>query len=278
MHRVQLANDGFPITAVREINIMLCLKHENIVEVQEMVISKEKELRVFMVMEYMEHDLKKVMDKMETNWTQSESKCLLLQLLKAIHFMHEKWYMHRDLKTSNLLYNNRGKLCVCDFGLARKYGEPIREYTTPVVTLYYRSPELLMGARKYSTEIDMWSVGCIFAEILLKKPVFVGKCETSQLSKIFSIIGNPTEQRWPNYRDLPGADKFHWKTVKPNLRSMFPASSFAGDVCLSVNGFDLLERMLCLDPKTRISAGEALEHEYFREFPPPRDMHEMPTW
>merc|ERR1712232_1164277 len=235
-------------------------------------------LKVFMVMEYMEHDLKKVMDKMETKWTQSEAKCLLQQLLKAISFMHHKWYIHRDLKTSNLLYNNKGKLCVCDFGLARKYGEPIREYTTPVVTLYYRSPELLMGAKKYSTEIDMWSVGCIFAEILKKGPLFVGKCEVTQLDKIFSILGNPTEERWPGFKELPGADKVKWKSVKPSLRSMFPVSSFAGDVCLSANGFDLLERMLSLDPKRRITAGEALKHDYFKEFPPPKSMNMMPTY
>jgi len=282
MSRQELAAGGFPITAVREINIMLCLKHENIVEVQEMVIQKGQNkgdsLRVFMVMEYFEYDLKKVMDKMKTKWTQSEAKCLLKQLLNAIHFMHEKWYIHRDLKTSNLLYNNQGKLCVCDFGMARKYGDPIRDYSTPVVTLYYRSPELLLGARKYSTAVDMWSVGCIFAEILLKKPLFIGKNELTQLEKIFSVLGNPTEERWPKYTELPDAAKFKWKLVRPCLRSMFPTSAFAGDACLSANGVDLLERMLCLNPDKRISAGEALKHEYFQERPAPKDMSLMPTY
>ena len=104
--------------------------------------------------------------------------------------MHRRWFIHRDLKTSNLLYNSAGKLAVCDFGLARKYEEPIRAYTPTVVTLYYRSPELLLGATTYSTGVDMWSVGCIFAELLTTKPLFPGSGELDELDKIFKV-GRP---------------------------------------------------------------------------------------
>jgi len=97
----------------------------------------------------------------------AEVKCLLLQLIRAVEYLHRRWFIHRDLKTSNLLYNNAGKLAVCDFGLARRYEEPIRPYTHMVVTLWYRPPELLLGQRTYSTEVDMWSVGCILGELLV---------------------------------------------------------------------------------------------------------------
>ena len=121
---------------------------------------------------------------------EAEVKCLLRQLLSAIEHMHRRWFIHRDLKTSNLLYNSAGKLAVCDFGLARKYEEPIRAYTPTVVTLYYRSPELLLGAQTYSTGVDMWSVGCIFAELLTTKPLFPGSGELDELDKIFKV-GHP---------------------------------------------------------------------------------------
>jgi cell division cycle 2-like len=117
--------------------------------------------------------------------------------------MHKNWVMHRDLKTSNLLYKNEnGILQICDFGLARTFGEPIKQYTNLVVTLWYRAPELLLGAKKYSKAIDMWSVGCVIAEIILSSPLFVGTNELDQIDKIFKVLGNPTEQRWPNWKEL----------------------------------------------------------------------------
>ena len=147
--------EGFPITALRETNVLLALRHPNIVRVREMVVGKKAD-QVFMVMDYLPHDLRAFMDNMPSQFRTAEVKCLLRQLLDATAFMHKKWFLHRDLKTSNLLINNEGVLCVCDFGLARKYGDPIRPYTPTVITLYYRPPELLLGETTYSTEVDVW--------------------------------------------------------------------------------------------------------------------------
>lgn len=122
-----------------------------------------------MVMEYMEHDLKSLMDNKSMfarPFSVAEVKCLMLQLLEGVAYLHNNWVLHRDLKTSNILYNGKGELKICDFGLARQYGSPLRPYTHLVVTLWYRAPELLFGQQKYSTAIDMWSVGCIMAELL----------------------------------------------------------------------------------------------------------------
>ena len=116
-----------------------------------------------------------------------EVKTLMLQLLRGVHHLHDNWILHRDLKTSNLLLSHKGILKIGDFGLARDYGSPLKPYTPIVVTLWYRSPELLLGEKLYSTAVDMWSVGCIFGELLLHKPLFQGKSEIDQLNKIFQV-------------------------------------------------------------------------------------------
>lgn len=137
-------------------------------------------------MDFHEHDLKTLLDDMPEPFLPSEIKTLLLQLLSGLNFLHDQWIMHRDLKTSNLLLNNRGELKIADFGMARYYGDPPPKLTQLVVTLWYRSPELLLGAEKYGTEIDMWSVGCIMGELLTKEPLLQGKNEVDQVSKVYT--------------------------------------------------------------------------------------------
>lgn len=275
-------HEGFPVTALREANVLLALDHPNIVKVREMVVGSTPD-KIFMVMDYAENDLKTVMEsKMTQPFLQSEAKSLLQSLLRAVAYMHDHWYIHRDLKTSNLLYDSRGVLKVCDFGLARKFGSPIRAYTQLVVTLWYRAPELLLGATTYSTAVDMWSVGCIFAEILLLKPLFPGRGEIDQMDQIFKLLGAPTEENWPRLLvDCPNAQAIRWKWQKKSrLRDKFPlATAYSGGGCsLSNAGFDLLSRLLAYDPKQRISAQDALAHEYFREAPAPKAQEMMPTF
>lgn len=135
-------------------------------------------------MDFIEHDLKSLLDEMREPFLPSETKTVLLQVLGAAEFLHSHWIMHRDLKTSNLLMNNRGEIKLADFGMARYYGDPPPKLTQLVVTLWYRAPELLLGADKYGTEIDMWSIGCIFGELLTKEPLLRGKNEVAQLSEV----------------------------------------------------------------------------------------------
>jgi cell division cycle 2-like protein len=144
--------------------------------------------RVYLVMDFLEHDLKTLLDDMREPFLPSEVKTLLLQFISGLDFLHSQWIMHRDLKTSNLLMNNRGELKIADFGMARYYGDPPPKLTQLVVTLWYRSPELLLGAETYGPEIDMWSLGCIFGELLTKEPLLQGKNEVDQVSKVHSDI------------------------------------------------------------------------------------------
>ncbi|TVU03512.1 hypothetical protein EJB05_50950 [Eragrostis curvula] len=278
MDKEREGREGFPLTSLREINILLSLHHPSIVDVKEVVVGGRDNDDTFMVMEYMEHDLKGVMETMKQPYHQSEVKCLMLQLLEGVKYLHDNWVLHRDLKTSNLLLNNRGELKICDFGLSRQYGSPLKPYTQPVVTLWYRAPELLLGAKEYSTAIDMWSLGCIMAELLTKEPLFNGNSEIDQLNKIFRMLGAPNDEIWPGYSKLPGAKAKFVKQPRNRLREKFPAVSFTGGLTLSEAGFDLLTRLLTYDPEKRISADAALNHEWFREVPLPKTKDFMPTF
>eukprot|EP01041_Mallomonas_annulata_P007528 gene7528-15414_t len=271
---------GFPITALRETNILLALHHPNIIQVKEMVVGSSTD-KVYMVMEHMDNDLKSCLEQLKQPLPIAEVKQLAYQLLSAVQHMHEHWYIHRDLKTSNILYSNEGKLAVCDFGMARKYGSPLLPYTFEVITLWYRPPELLLGAKMYSTAVDMWSCGCILAELMLQKPLFPGQGEVDQVTKIFKVLGSPTEQIWPGYSKLPLADKMckpGSMVHKNKLRELFPKTAFTGGIPLSDNGFDLLTRLLAMDPKHRISASDAVNHPWFMENPLPTPPILMPKF
>lgn len=275
--KMEKEREGFPLTSLREINILLSFHHPSIVDVKEVVVGSNLD-SIFMVMEYMEHDLKGLMETMKQPFSQSEVKCLMLQLLEGIKYLHDNWVLHRDLKTSNLLLNNRGELKICDFGLARQYGSPLKPYTHLVVTLWYRAPELLLGSKQYSTAIDMWSLGCIMAELLSKEPLFNGKSEFDQLDKIFKTLGTPNEKIWPGFSKLPGVKVNFIKHQYNLLRKKFPATSFTGSPVLSDAGFDLLNSLLTYDPDKRITAEAALNHDWFREVPLPKSKDFMPTF
>lgn len=150
--KMEKEKEGFPLTSLREMNLLLRLRHPNIVNVTEVVVGSSLD-SVYMVMEFMPHDLKVLLDEQRTPFTVSEVKCLACQLLAGCAYLHANWVLHRDLKTSNVLVNNRGELKLCDFGMARCYGSPLRAYTHMVVTLWYRPPELLLGCLQYSTAV-----------------------------------------------------------------------------------------------------------------------------
>lgn len=182
----RVRDGGFPVTALREIQCLNAAEHRHIVDLREIVTGEGKAKEdVYLVMEFVEHDLKTLQEDMDQPFMPSEVKTLLLQLASAVEFLHDHWILHRDLKTSNILMNNRGEVKIADFGMARQWGDPApRNLTQLVVTLWYRGPELLLGATKYDSAIDMWSIGCIFGELLAKLPLLQGKNEVDQLSKV----------------------------------------------------------------------------------------------
>jgi cell division cycle 2-like protein len=267
-------NDGFPITALREITILQKARHTNIVSLIE-VISGSNPQDCILVMEFLEHDLKMLQEDMAERFLASEVKTLLRQLVGAVGFLHENFIMHRDLKTSNILLNNRGQLKLADFGMARYVPPANAPLTQLVVTLWYRAPELLLGTTTYSTEVDMWSVGCIFGELLAKEPILQGKNEVDELSLIFSLCGLPSEKTWPQFHRLPNAKSLRLphthKTATPGFdRARFPF--------LTAAGIDLLSSLLSLNPDGRLTANEVLAHGYFKEQPKPKPSEMFPTF
>ncbi|KAG5039651.1 hypothetical protein AAZX31_05G044200 [Glycine max] len=276
--KMNIERDGFPMSSLREINILLSFNHPSIVNVKEVVVDDFD--GTFMVMEHMEYDLKGLMEVKKHPFSMSEIKSLVRQLLEGVKYLHDNWVIHRDLKSSNILLNHDGELKICDFGLSRQYGSPLKPYTPVVVTLWYRAPELLLGAKEYSTAIDMWSVGCIMAELIAKEPLFRGKSELEQLDKIFRTLGTPDEKIWPGLSKLPGAKANFVKQLFNTLRKKFPAASFIGLPVLSELGFDLLQQLLTYDPEKRITAEDALLHDWFHEAPLPKSDFKpiFPSW
>jgi cell division cycle 2-like len=269
LKQVKLAGEreGFPVTALREISLLLALRHPNIVHVREVVVGSTLD-KIYMVMEYADHDLRSVLDRMRHPYSQSEVKSLLQQLLRGVAHMHNAWVMHRDLKTANLLLTSSGVIKVCDFGLARRYSDPPGGLTPNVSTLWYRAPEILLGATVYTPAVDIWSVGCIFAELVLMDALFPGRGELDQLSKICALLGPPSEAVWPGFSELPNARTIALQgPERSELARRLRPDAFSNRTPLTAMGFEILAQMLVLDPGQRITAEEALQHPYFSELP-----------
>ena len=278
------AAEGFPPTALREINILLSLDHPHIIKTREMVVGSHID-QIFMVMDFMEHDVKQLMQSMKLPFTAAEVKRLLLDLTSALEYCHGRWVFHRDLKTSNLLMNNRGEVKICDFGLARYYHEPCETYSPTVVTLWYRAPEVLLadggnGRRtSYGPAIDVWSLGCIFAELVNQKPLLPGQGEIDQVKRIFELLGSPDEASWPGSSELYFLRKYKQRPQPfHRLKDKFKRASFTSAPALSEAGLDLMTKMLILNPDNRITCAEALKHRYFYEEPYPKAHNLMPTF
>ncbi|KAL6043182.1 Cyclin-dependent kinase C-1 [Balamuthia mandrillaris] len=276
--RMDNEKEGFPITAIREIKILKELDSEHVIKLKEIVTSKASNLNngkgsIYMVFEYMDHDLTGLMEspQFKSCWfSEGQIKCYMKQLLEGLHYCHKNNVLHRDIKGSNLLINNKGQLKLADFGLARPYNEQEKDYTNRVITLWYRPPELLLGATSYGPAIDMWSVGCILAELLWRKPVFPGRNEIDQLGLIFKLCGTPSEASWPGVSKLPWYKFKPKKLYKPRLREVFKD--------FPPTALDLVERLLCLDPSKRITAEQALDSDYFWTDPMPCPPSSLPKY
>ncbi|CAL0306103.1 unnamed protein product [Lupinus luteus] len=253
--RLEQEDEGVPSTAIREISLLKEMQHRNIVRLQDVVHS---ERRLYLVFEYLDLDLKKHMDSSpDFAKDHQQVKMFLYQILCGIAYCHSHRVLHRDLKPQNLLIDrSNNALKLADFGLARAFGIPIRTFTHEVVTLWYRAPEILLGSRHYSTPVDVWSVGCIFAEMINQDPLFPGDSEIDELFKIFRIMGTPNEEIWPGVTSLPDFKSAFPKWSAKDLATLVPD--------LEPAGLDLLKSMLCLDPSKRITARNALDHEYFK--------------
>jgi len=254
--KVGSKEDGVPSTAIREIAILKELSHENIVQLMG-VFCKPGEL--VLVFELLDSDLKKYMKSLGGPLQPAQVRDFACQLLKGIEFCHSHRIIHRDLKPQNLLIDNNSlRLKIADFGLARAFTLPIPQYTHEVVTVWYRPLEILLGSKLYSIPVDLWGVGCIFAEMATSSPLFAGDSEIDTAFKIFQKLGTPTEAMWPGLSKLPD--------FKPSFPKWAPKgwANIRNTLAqLGLTGVDLLERLMIYNPNERISARAALQHAYF---------------
>lgn len=258
------ARDGINRTALREIKLLHELQHENVIGLLDVFGHKSN---VSLVFDFMDTDLEVIIKDTKIVLTPANIKAYMIMTIRGLEYLHKNWILHRDLKPNNLLVNSAGVLKIGDFGLAKFFGSPNRIYTHQVVTRWYRCPELLFGARQYSTGVDMWAVGCILAELLLRVPFLPGESDLDQLTKIFQALGTPTDETWPDVKTLPDYMQFKIFPGTP-LRHIFTA---AGDDLIL-----LAEKLLALYPFNRCTCTEALNLPYFSNKPAPTIGHKLP--
>ena len=251
------AKDGINRTALREIKLLQELHHQNVIELVDVFGHKSN---VSIVMDFMDTDLEVIIKDPSIILTPANIKSYTLQTLLGLEYLHMNWILHRDLKPNNLLVDSKGCLKLGDFGLAKQFGSPTRIYTHMVVTRWYRAPELLFGAKNYGVGVDVWAVGCILAELLLRVPFLAGETDLDQLGKIFLALGTPSEESWPGLTSLPDYIQFKQHPGTP-LRDIFTAAS---DDLL-----DLLGRLVRLCPLQRTDCSAALQSKYFSGPPAP---------
>ncbi|KAI3383510.1 hypothetical protein SNEBB_002562 [Seison nebaliae] len=272
--------DGILPSYFREINLLRNLSHENLVQLIEIRFG-ERLTDIYLILQYCEQDLRTLIDRMDNPFCESQIKCIVRQMLNGLEYLHFNRIVHRDLKVSNLLLTDEGVIKIADFGLARQITNfnsndshatiPNNQLTPTVVSLWYRPPELLLGAVTYDASIDMWSCGCIIGELYLNKPLFPGRTNLHQLELIINMLGTPTTQIWPDVKYLANFEKFDLREQPYNrLGNSFPSVSMAT--------LNFIKQHLIYDPSRRITSKKSANHKYFEENPLPITAELMPTF
>ncbi|XP_064604308.1 cyclin-dependent kinase 8-like isoform X2 [Liolophura sinensis] len=289
----QIEGTGISMSACREIALLRELKHPNVISLQKVFLS-HADRKVWLLFDYAEHDLWHIIkfhrsakaSKKPLNVPKNMVKSLLYQILDGIHYLHANWVLHRDLKPANILVMGegveRGRVKIADMGFARLFNSPLKplaDLDPVVVTFWYRAPELLLGARHYTKAIDIWAIGCIFAELLTSEPIFHCRQEDiktsnpyhhDQLDRIFNVMGFPQEKDWEDIRKMP---------EHPTLMKDFKRSNYASCSLMKYmekhkiksdsKSFHLLQKLLTMDPTKRITSEQAMKDPYFLEEPTP---------
>lgn len=252
---LSLEQEGVPHFVLREIAFLKALDHPNVLKIENVVICSEN---VFLVTEFFPRDLRDYLNALEAPLPLGTVRRLLAQLLEGTQHIHCNGILHRDLKPQNILLDDSLNLKIADFGLARALSCPSVPYTEHAQTLWYRAPEVLLGYTHYAKAVDLWSIGCIFAELLDSKPLFRSHSNVEQLFSIFKLFGTVSERCWAGVKDC----KFY-SSQFPQWSARAPEELFPGvDPC----ALDLLYKLLVCVPESRISPEAALSHAFFWKY------------
>jgi serine/threonine protein kinase len=213
--------------------------------------------RIHCVFEFCESTLFSKLAKRHEPLKWPHIKNIMIQMLEAINILHGKMILHRDIKPENILIDKAGTLKLADFGLAKKASFLQRRKSNSIVSLWYRAPEIILGSEDYLLGVDIWSLGCLFGELMQTKPVYYCKSDEEVLDKAFRMMGTPSDTHCPFYQRLKKWHNFQFKSYRPpeSLKQSFPYGT--------PEAIDLLGKMMNLDPKKRITAKEALKHPFF---------------
>ncbi|KAK9453065.1 kinase-like domain-containing protein [Dipodascopsis uninucleata] len=268
--RTRSHGDGIPLTALREITLLRSLRHRNVLKVLDVAVDLYKLDEVYMILEYAEQDMAYLIDHGYAKFTASEVKCIFMQFFEGLEYIHGQGIIHRDIKMSNILLSAKGIVKIADFGLARSHID--RPMSPNVVTIWYRSPELLFGSPRYTQAVDMWASGCVVGELVLLTPLLPGNSEEQQVDLIVDLLGTPTERIWPGFRTLPLIRHYRIPDSQPSTLSKVLRGQTAAML-------EMVNKLLTYDPEMRISAENALQLPYFtREEPAPQDPSLLPTF
>lgn len=259
--------DGLDMSALREVKYLQELRHVNVIELIDVFESANN---LNLVLEFLPSDLEMLIKDRSVLFGPGDVKSWLLMTLRGVHHCHRNFILHRDLKPSNLLLARDGQLKIADFGLARSLGSPNEDFTSNVVTRWYRAPELLLGAKHYDGGVDVWAVGIIFAELMLRVPYLPGADDLDQIDVTFRALGTPTDDIWEYVSSLPGYNNLsvYPQPTKQELRKRFIAAS---ELAL-----DLMSGMLTLEPSKRWNTEHCLLSEYFLENPAATEPEKLP--
>ena len=254
--KLEQEEEGVSASTLREITVLRVISHCNIVQMKNLILNDNQLTLVF---EHLDFDLRKLLQRQKRPLKPALVKSYAFQLLSGLYFLHTHRVMHRDIKPDNLLLDFKGHLKIGDFGLARFFTVPLRNFTEGVVTLWYRPPEVLLNNAFYDLSVDIWSAGCVIAEMVRGDVLFKGDSDIDMIHRIFNVFGTPTQEITDYFHDLKNGKFSNLKYSAKKIKDVVPSDD--------PELLDLVERMVCLDPNKRMTAKEALHHPFFDEIP-----------